>query len=292
MQERRYFKYGLLNKMLETLPRRSIELLNATNKAITDAIQAGSASTERTIQENRDAVTAALTDNRQELMKILAQNRDAINANAAQGQAVLDTSIRASQLDQRPWVGLAEFATIGGTETEDHKGFAYKGVQIVIRNSGKTPAINLSAVTMQTGRNRDDKVRDYDAIVAESKKQREEMSAKLLEEQVRRFPKMADEIRARDKEMRELESKWETDLFPAGQVLAPGIVITQATGGIDYGNLRGGPEDPFRRMTVYILGKITYNDIFSGTPLHTTKFCLMREMGTQFTSCPTGNYMD
>jgi hypothetical protein len=45
-------------------------------------------------------------------------------------------------------------------------------------------------------------------------------------------------------------------------------------------------------MIVYILGKITYKDIFKDTPLLRTKFCLVRQGGTQFTICPTGNSMD
>ena len=45
-------------------------------------------------------------------------------------------------------------------------------------------------------------------------------------------------------------------------------------------------------LTIYILGKFTYSDVFPGTPRHTTKFCLMRETGISFGVCPNGNWMN
>jgi hypothetical protein len=213
-------------------------------------------------------------------------------ASEAQSTSSLNASIATSQLDQRAWVGVADFITMGGTETADRKGFSYQGVQLTIRNSGKTPAINLSAVTMTTSRGWRDKIGNYDEVTAESNRMREAALEKLIEEQIRQNPSMADQIRTRSKEMREISAKAETELFPAGQVLAPGVAMTQRTIGINYENLRTSATGSPDLQIVYILGKVTYNDIFVKTPLHTTEFCIMRRGGTQFDICPTGNLMN
>jgi hypothetical protein len=203
-----------------------------------------------------------------------------------QGQNALNASIEASHLDQRAWVGVADFATIGGVKTL--KGFSYKSVQFVIRNSGKTPAINLSAVTLETTRDWNEEIGDYDTFIAEDKRRREEMYTQLSEGKIRRPPNFSiDEMREWIKNMSNQVSLEEKKLFSAGQVLPPDSVMAQGVGGISYGNLRDGIP-----QVIYILGKITYNDIFDGTPLRTTKFCLERMDGTDFSICPKGNHMD
>jgi hypothetical protein len=220
-----------------------------------------------------------------------------VQANAAAttartAQRSLYQSIADSQLDQRAWVGLAGFTTVGGSESADHKTFSFQDVQIAIRNSGKTPAINLSASTMQTSLNWDQKISDYDTMTADFNKQRGQLADKTLADMIRQNPQMAETLRAEDAEWRKetaaREAKYAIDL-PAGQVLAPGVAIEVGTTSASYG-VRD--DVGMRRMIVYILGKITYNDIFTGTKLHTTKFCLMRRGGDHFTSCPTGNSMD
>jgi hypothetical protein len=218
------------------------------------------------------------------------QAQQAMATSQAQSKTALDASVEAARLDQRAWVGLAEFTTIGGAETTDngHEGFSYKSVQIAIRNSGKTPAINLSVVTLQTARDWREKVGDYDAMTAQIRREQEELSARLLEDQIRKNPTMEDRLRALDRDFRARITQSETDLFPARQVLAPGIVITQGTGGVSW----DVQPKLGLHLDVYIFGKITYNDIFTGTPPHITKFCLKHMGGIQFTSCPAGNYMD
>ena len=64
--------------------------------------------------------------------------------------------------------------------------------------------------------------------------------------------------------------------------------MTQGTGSVSYG-VRDANGPP---LTIYILGKVAYSDIFSGTKQHTTKFCSMRILGDDFTPCPTGHWMD
>ena len=232
--------------------------------------------------DNRIALKSSLDENRRELANALAENRDALEAQTK-------TTIDAMQVDQRAWVGLADFETIGGSQSEDRSTFSYKSVQMMIRNSGKTPAINLSAVIMQTSLLRDDPIGDYDFMASAFNKKREEMGAKLEADEIRRNPQMAEHIKQWNRDRRALESRSENELFPAGQVLAPGVGITQGAVGVSYGGMNGPGAG---RKTVYIFGKITYSDVFPGTKTHTTEFCLMRAVGDRFTICPKGNRMD
>jgi hypothetical protein len=206
-------------------------------------------------------------------------------AKEAKRQADIATDLL--HLDQRAWVGFVGSETIGGVQSPDGKTFSFENVLISVRNSGKTPAINVNAVTLQTILDWRETIGDYDSVKAELYRRRKESLAKSQEEQIRRNPEMADRIRAWNKEMEETEQKYASELFPAGQVIAPGTTLTQGTTvSASYGN------EHMKLLVIYILGKITYNDVFRGTPMHTTKFCLMRMDGTQFVPCPTGNYMD
>jgi hypothetical protein len=217
------------------------------------------------------------------------QAQEAMSKSEAQAKTAFDASIAAAQLDQRAWVGVIDTRTIGGEQTPDRKMFSFEGVQIPIRNSGKTPAINLSAVILLTSADSREKIGDYDSFTTEYRRRREEFSERSVSEMIQHNPQAAEAIRARDKEMKATEAQRANDLFPARQVLAPGVTITHGVSGAKYQT--GGITD-IVRFTVYILGKITYNDIFNGTPKHTTKFCLMREFGMQFVPCLTGNSMD
>jgi hypothetical protein len=233
------------------------------------------------------AMEDTVTNNKNALDKTTKENKMALAATLAQGQAALNASIQASHLDQRAWVGIAEFATVGGTHSNDPRLFSNR-VQIAIRNSGKTPAINVSAITLQTSLDWRQNIGDYDAFVAEDNRQREEASAKRLKEIMQLHPEQAEALLANEKRMREAEARSIADLFPAGQVLAPGAAPIYETGSVNYVR-----DDIDRRgLVIYILGKITYSDIFSGTKKHTTKFCLMRRSGDNFTLCPSGNWMD
>jgi hypothetical protein len=80
-------------------------------------------------------------------------------------------------------------------------------------------------------------------------------------------------------------------------ILAPGVVDTkrvivrsQWTQGTKKD--RGGISIT-ESVTLYVLGKITYYDIFPGTKPHTTKFCLMHTRNSNsFVICPANNWMD
>jgi hypothetical protein len=181
-------------------------------------------------------------------------------AGAAKAQVVtnrraLDATIAASRLDQRAWIGLADFITVNPLLSAEGMKFSVDGVKLTIRNSGKTPGIHLSIVILETGRVFSDPVRDFDEINEINP------GIRIVEE----------------------------GAFPRGQVLAPGVDLKYPLGGI----FQPARDDRGRNITQYILGKITYNDIFEGTRQRTTKFCLMSlRPNIEYRPCPKGNSMD
>jgi hypothetical protein len=213
-----------------------------------------------------------------EAKRIAASNENALAANAEQSKSALDASIKSSQLDQRAWIGLAEYLSV----TSPQSGSSMNGVRIAIRNSGKTPAINLSVDSLRTFRPLDQPIGDYDSLATQGRVARDEAKRKFDADTIRRNPKMAAVIEKMNQEDRALERRYEHPL--AGQVIAPKVILTFLNPEVT--NLNPGTP------VTYILGKITYNDVFAGTKQHTTKFCLMRSSGTEFVSCQTGNSMD
>src|SRR5207249_2228759 len=78
------------------------------------------------------------------------------------------------RLDQRAWIGVVDVVTDGGTETTDT--FRAENVQIVIHNSGKTPALKMSGqCCIFSSYIWSDPIPDYDGEVAKGK----ESEAKL-----------------------------------------------------------------------------------------------------------------
>lgn len=259
------------------------EMCKATNAATS------AADTARKSLSSSNETSANILNEMKNQSNAMQEAANAAKTQASISEKALSATIDSSRTDQRAWVGIANFETIGGLESEDRKTFSYKSIQITIRNSGKTPARNLSAVTIQTFLPRQEKVGDYDSMSNELKKREEEISAKFEADEIKRNPQNVDRIKALNQAKRTFESRHEANLFPAGQVLAPGVAMTTQTLGLNYA-IRD--DTNMTRLTVYILGKITYNDIFPGTKIHTTKFCIMREVGDSFTICPTGNWMD
>ncbi len=142
-------------------------------------------------------------------------------------QEALNASIAASQLDQRAWVGVSGERTIGGAEKINGTTitFSYDGVEFDIFNSGKTPALKMSAVTLTTKRPLGfEPIGDYDSVVGAWKEQRDTDAVKEEAETINRLP---PELRANAKANIDAflkgQPKWDKDeeaqLFPGGGVL-------------------------------------------------------------------------
>jgi hypothetical protein len=177
-------------------------------------------------------------------------------------QGQLTQQEKAMELDQRAWVGVPEFATIGGSLSPDGNIFSFSGLNIMLRNSGKTPALNLSVVNLEFSEDSRKRIEGYDTEI------------------FRQIPKG-------------LRKGFVGDLFPSQQVLAPGASLPiGASQGNHWTIAYDSVIDSKRRFNIpYILGKITYTDIFSGKK-HVTEFCFERNAGTNFVLCPRGNWMN
>lgn len=227
--------------------------------------------------------------------------RKGIEESSKRSKEALEATIDNFHQEQRAWVGIIGVNTEGGVA--DNDSFAFKSVQAVIRNSGKTPALKLSGeCCMIDMRKWDDPIPDYDTEVREGEKKRIESRQQFqmrMEERTKQHPEMAAQIGDFMKRFDDMQSP-QTSFIHQGGVLAPEVVQTinlfpsmktstrqpvdQAQGGM--------PGIPAPPMTIYLLGKFTYNDIYPGTPRRSTKFCLMRAGGTTFTICPENNWMD
>jgi cell division protein FtsL len=239
----------------------------------------------------RDAAQNMVTQEQ----RIADNAQKAMDASNRQSKAALDASIGASRLDQRAWVGVVDAATEGGKVEGD--GFGFTSISIVIRNSGKTPALKMSidCCMYVTRVWSDPEIPDYDSELA---KQRQNTAARIRE-----HPEMASAI---NRLQLETEAAKKSYLHEAA--LAPEVVsrVPLAAGGIMQKGLERvletPPSDP-REMQAYIekqrqfpkrlyvVGDIVYSDIFQGTKQHTTTICLVREPGPQsvaFFICPQG----
>jgi hypothetical protein len=213
----------------------------------------------RQAQASTDAVKQAAADSVENServerqLKILQQQADAASKSAAAVQRQTEDSKTAMQVDQRPWVGLVRW----DTDKEKAKNpFMVQGLSIVLRNSGKTPALKVRLeccyyIRLYTY----EPIPDYDAQAA-AEDQRERWNGKTL--------------------------------YPQGGVLAPGVLDRfTVPDAIPWG--RVGDR---RQLVIYVLGKVDYSDAFPGTHEHSTKFCLMGTSDTEFSACPENNWME
>jgi hypothetical protein len=240
-------------------------------------------------------------ENRDELAKVLDQNRESLQASIEQGKTALKASIDISQADRRAWVGVVGVNTVGGVADADS--FSAQSVHIILRNSGKTPAIKMSGNCCRLeNRPRRDPIPDYDLAVKEDGELRQKMTAerhKRTEDLIKQHPELAASLAERDREFDTQISSSEQKFLHEGAVLPPEVPqdLNILSVSVKWGTIQkhdfspGGPSinEP---LTIYLLGKITYSDVFIGTPQHSTKFCLMRTSGNSFGICPEGNWMD
>lgn len=213
------------------------------------------------LEENRKAIQDTLRENREDVTKVLAQNRTALEFSISQGKAALDASIEAFRLDHRPWVGISDIVTEGGMEEGDD--FRIESLAIVIRNSGKTPAIFLGAdCCFVENRFWGDPVPDYATLASERRIVGQLQTASAL---------------APDASLR--------------------IKISGAESRTSRRIASWAGAEPFRKpikmpTAIYRIGRIYYRDTFEGTPQHATTFCLVRWEGPAYVTCPNGGTMN
>jgi hypothetical protein len=189
-------------------------------------------------------------------------------------QQTSDASINASRLDQRAWVGIDRVesqVSMGGLITDNA---SVQFLRVVIKNSGKTPAIRLSgSCCIIATRRFSEPIPDHDAAFAETEAQYQrerQMFRKWVPNPIQPMPPSLSDVHT-------------------GGVLAP--TVSQAVSLMVSVSIPKKDKSDWP-ATTYFLGKFTYNDIFPGTPRHTTKFCLMHVVGNEIVACPESNWMD
>jgi hypothetical protein len=104
-----------------------------TNKIVTAAQNIQSALDTQN-DRNQAALEKTFIENRRALRRNLRQGQESMEASNTQSKAALDTSIAASKLDQRAWVGVLDIVP---KEFTDTNGLV---ASVVFFNSGRTPA--------------------------------------------------------------------------------------------------------------------------------------------------------
>jgi hypothetical protein len=192
-----------------------------------------------------------------------------------QSNAALDAGIEAAHNDQRPWVAISGFETKfeetvpkgGGIERRER-------VSATIRNSGRTPALSLTAWLIVTGLPIGQPVPTYE--------EQTNLLRKNGGPQEFNFFGIITIKRGRYEKL-----KIPIALPPDAPVK---VMLWDALGSPPE---KVGPFVKRNQSVTYILGRITYSDIFSSSRTHETSYCLMNDPETGiYEACPIGYQMN
>jgi hypothetical protein len=208
-----------------------------------------------------------------------------------QWQAQLD----AMKIDERAWIGITDVSTYGASKTQD--ALIVKSLAVTVHNSGKTPALKMSfSCRIRVDRLSTDPIPDYDTeskAMEETYKVAEKRNLDRESEIIKEHPDMAEGIReARKRRQDDAEVATRKRTITQGGVMSPGATYTVP---IATGQWHRLAQNGYTPLTIFLLGKITYSDVFAGTKPHTTKFCLLNtgeEEEPKFSFCPENNWMD
>jgi hypothetical protein len=189
---------------------------------------------------------------------------------------------RSFELDERAWVGIeiSQFRYVKNSDGTIK--FVANGT---IKNSGKTPALKVSTYRTITFTKPSDQTVDYDKewdrVFAEIKR-----LEKADREAIRKYRLSNPEFTAGFAALAASQTqKW----HGIGGAIAPGSTYGP-TSIVDATLSDPNPNISLPTKTIYWLGRITYQDIFSDQ-MHTTKICIWYAAGA-FELCPNGNSMD
>lgn len=191
----------------------------------------------------------------------------------------LDTSIQSSRADQRAWLGIYNDKTLISQSTKnDLPGI--RQVNLWVHNSGKTPAMDIDGFVIVTTTQHDATPPDYDALMAEhgwTEKTRDPGYSTTSPGKPYLLGKN----------------------FATNDIWAPGA---ESSFEIDFTGIKDNTIDREARdgstLWVYVLGAITYDDIYKRdathrSERHKTTFCWVNYMPNQKSvPCPYGQTMN
>jgi hypothetical protein len=209
-----------------------------------------------------------------EFQRMAKASETSIQATRVTAQQALTASINASRSDQRAWIGVYNDKTaIDRVNHGDSINVAQ--VSLWVRNSGKTPALNVNGFVILTTGNWDEEPPDYDNLLKTK-------------------GWTTDGTTGTNYNQHRGERYLLGESFVRGMILAPGadgpfVFSPQAVN--DNTVNRESPKD-HSTMSMYVLGAFAYDDIF-GVKRHTTKWCFVQRMpGDNWAPCQTGQWMD
>jgi hypothetical protein len=256
-------------------------------------VQSASTQTDKIVTASQKIQTALETSNTQNqnaLTQTLAQSKQAMDASNRQSKTALDTTIENSKLDERPWVGLKDFRcdactsdpgiptlNLGQGPMTVIETVSINRLYGIMENTGKTPAVKMIVDAIWTNLKASDPIPDYDTL------ERDNRIRNASQVPPRLPPDMAEEI---SKEM-EIENR----LIQSPETVFPPSAIRTLplVGNIHISRNRIAKIED--RVLLYAVGRITYRSTWSDEE-HTTTFCLMNNVGSEFRFCPTGNSMN
>lgn len=231
----------------------------ATWKTYQEVVQGGQ-QTERIIaasNEIKDVLVKANNQNQSGFEQTLSQGRDAMDASNRQAKAALDAAIGQYRLDQRAWITV---------EVNEKTG----NFAVAMRNTGKTPAVDVTEVTAFTASKR---FGPPDVDLSEN-------SSSPIPILKNASPEILEHLR---------EEGFVRDHPPTGYVIAPGDTQIGSDYQGKFMQIFGfDTNDP--RTRAYIQGKVTYDDIFGGH--HETTYCYWFAPPSDFVMCNDHNKMN
>ena len=229
-----------------------------------EQMKGGSAQTDRLIEKADSIAKTMVASNVQQkaaMNETMRQNRDALAKTIAQSKTALDASIESSRFDQRAWLSIAGVQTTGGNITNGK--FTFKSVTIVIRNTGKTPAIDVNRACCYL------------------------TTEPFFAKTVPSFDGETENARLHKTRGTLISNVNSTTFIEGISSFPPNTAFEETLIDLESVYL---PLDA--QSIVYLVGKVTYRDVFDGTKPHTTTVCVMNKMRATFVVCPTGIQMD
>jgi hypothetical protein len=170
------------------------------------------------------------------------------------------------RLDQRAWVGFSDEAVIPDAGDKDK----FIKLALTIKNTGKTPALNVSVESITSPATKKDTPPTWEEIENNLHgSYKPSWTSEVFKEY--EGPGMGY-VTSRNK----LQSN----------ILAPGATQTW-----NYDIFHRKSDAKVDRLRDYFLVRITYTDIFSKSE-HTTKICFMETINDTAEHCPAGNSMN
>ena len=207
----------------------------------------------------------------------------------------LDASIRSSMLDQRAWVSVEIKADNINVGIGDNAFLSGGPVSIVLRNTGKTPALKVTGGDCFWWRAEPEGIPDYETVIA-TKFDIFDIKQPICNDFVKGITRGGEgyinPIWARVPVNSVIAPAASEDIDVMGYFKTPIQTMTEGyPPGFEGARRQGLPPNHYSHMvTDYVVGKIVYSDVFDGTPQRITRFCFMNHNAV-FKGCPIGNSM-